>query len=189
MPHRNRVLRNNLRSSIGSGQCRSRITKATPRATPATMAPTITGEVQPYEFPNETAESTATTAGKNNASPFQSKGTRSFRWRLRGMRSKPAITPSTPKGTLTMKMRRQPPAANSSPPTDGPNVSPTAWAAPWTPIALPSDGRGTAITMMATLFACSMAAPTAWRTLNAISAPRVGARPQSAEPITNTANP
>ncbi len=28
-----------------------------------------------------------------------------------------------------------------------------AWAAPWIPIAFPSDTRGTAITMMATLLA------------------------------------
>ena len=139
-------------------------TKAIARATPTTITPRINGEVHPAVFPNETADRMATTAGKNMDSPFQSNGTRSCRWRLRGMSSRPAMTPSTPKGTLTMKIRRQPPAARSSPPTDGPRASPIAWAAPWIPIALPSDARGTAMTMMATLLACSMAAPTACRT-------------------------
>ena len=88
------------------------------------------------------AERTATTAGKNSPSPDQSKGTRSLSLRLRGMRSRPAIMPSTPKGTLTMKMRRQPPAARSSPPMEGPRARPTAWAAPWIPIALPERSPG-----------------------------------------------
>ena len=44
-----------------------------------TKSPMIKGDVQPYEFPKEMAESTATTAGKNNDSPFQSNGTRSSR--------------------------------------------------------------------------------------------------------------
>ena len=83
------------------------------------------------------AERTATTAGKNIDKPFQSKGTLRLRCRLRGIRSRPATTPRTPKGTLIMKMRRQPPTASSSPPTDGPRASPTAWAAPWIPMALP----------------------------------------------------
>ena len=64
-----------------------------------------------------------------------------------------------------------------------------ACAAPCIPIALPSDARGTAMTMMATLLACSMAAPTAWRARKPMRAPRLGARPQSAEPMMNTPNP
>ena len=49
-------------------------------------------------------------------------------------------------------------------------------------MAFPSDDLGTASTMMATLLACSSAAPTAWRARNPISVPRFGARPHSAEP-------
>ena len=45
------------------------------------------------------------------------------------------------------------------------------------------------MTMMATLLAWSMAAPTAWSTLHTMRMPRLGARPQRAEPITNTTNP
>ena len=46
-------------------------------------------------------------------------------------------------------------------------------------MALPSDVLGTASTMMATLLACSRAAPTAWSARNPISAPEV--RSQSAQ--------
>ena len=77
------------------------------------------------------------------------------------MSNSPAIMPSSPKGTLTKKMSRHPPADSRNPPTVGPSASPRAWAAPWIPMAFPSDDLGTASTMMATLLACSSAAPTA----------------------------
>ena len=41
-----------------------------------TNSPRIEGEVHPFELPKEIAENTATTAGKNRASPLQSKRTR-----------------------------------------------------------------------------------------------------------------
>ena len=82
---------------------------------------------------------------------------------------------------LTKKISRQPPAASSKPPIEGPMASPSACAAPWSPIAFPRARPGTTSTMMARLFACSIAAPTAWRARKPHSAPSVGARPQSAE--------
>ena len=87
--------------------------------------------------------------------------------------------PSRPKGTLTRKMSRHPLMASKNPPTDGPRARPIAWAAPWMPMALPSDRLGTASTMMATLLAWRSAAPTAWRARNPIRAPE--ARGQAAQ--------
>ncbi len=97
--------------------------------------------------------------------------------------------PTRPKGTVTKKMSLQPPAANNNPPTVGPRANPTAWAAPWIPMAPPSERLGTASTMMATLLACRRAAPTACTARKAIRAPRLGANPQSTEPSTKSPNP
>ncbi len=69
-------------------------------------------------------------AGKNTASPVQSKRTRANRSRDRGTSSTAATAPNSPNGTLTKKIRRHPPAASNNPPTVGPNASPKAWAAP-----------------------------------------------------------
>ena len=90
---------------------------------------------------------------------------------------------------LTKKIRRHPPAASRSPPIVGPMASPSAWAVPWRPIALPSDRLGTTSTMMARLFACSIAAPTAWSARNPQSTPRLGARPHSTEASVKIKNP
>ena len=149
----------------------------------------IDGELHPRALPNEMAEKTASTAGKKRMNPIQSNGVGSWRFRLLGINSTPAIMPTSPNGTFTKKMSRHPPAARRKPPTVGPSASPTAWAAPWIPIALPSDGFGTARTMMATLFACRSAAPTAWRARNPTSHPRPGASPHSAEPTMKIPNP
>ena len=54
---------------------------------------------------------------------------------------------------------------------------------------MPRDFPGTASTMMATLLACSIAAPTACRTLNPASETSPGASPHSAEPSVKTTNP
>ena len=70
MPERNRARRNRERSSIGSLARSSQMTKEVPRHSPSTTSPMINDDVQPYEFPNEMAESTATTAGKNKARPL-----------------------------------------------------------------------------------------------------------------------
>ena len=64
-----------------------------------------------------------------------------------------------------------------------------AWAAPWIPMALPSDVLGTASTMMATLLACSRAAPTAWSARKPINMPRFGASPHRAEPTMKIPKP
>ena len=48
-------------------------------------------------------------------------------------------------------------------------------------MAFPSDRPGITSTMMARLFACSIAAPTAWSARNPHSAASPGARPHSTE--------
>ncbi len=90
---------------------------------------------------------------------------------------------------FTRKMRRQPPAASSRPPTDGPRASPSAWAAPWKPSERPRRDTGTARAMMATLLAWSMAAPMACRARKPSRASRFGALAHRAEPAMKMANP
>ena len=141
----------------------------------------ISAELQPSAAPNEIADTSATTAGKKIPSPLQSKRTRASRSRLRGTNSTAATAPNRPKGTLTKKMRRQPPAARSSPPIVGPRARPSAWAVPCRPMARPSDRLGMISTMMAKLFACNIAAPMACSARNPHSAARSGAKPHSAD--------
>jgi hypothetical protein len=56
-------------------------------------------------------------------------------------------------------------------------------------MARPSSQRGTTAVMMATLLACSKPAPIAWKMRAPIRNPRVGAKPQRAEPVTKTRKP
>ena len=168
----------------------SRTMNAPTRPTPTTRSPRIEGEVHPRGV----AEGDG---GEDGHDGREEQGeARSSRTAhgpgggdSAGSAARPAIMPTRPNGTLTKKMSRHPPAARRKPPTVGPSASPTAWAAPWIPIALPSDGLGTASTMMATLFAWRSAAPTAWRARNPISHPRLGASPHSAEPMMKIPKP
>ncbi len=134
----------------------------------------ISGDRHPRSAPKEMATRRATTAGKKRPRPLTSKGTRRASSRLRGTSRMAATAPRMPMGTLTKKMRRHPPAATSKPPTVGPSARPRAWAAPWKPMARPSERAGTTSTMMARLLACSMAAPTAWSARNPHRAARLG---------------
>ena len=174
---------------MGSLSRRSCQTNSPMSTAAATNRPTINGEPHPSSAPNEMPDNRATTAGKKIASPNQSKRTRAIRFRLRGTSRTAAVAPNRPKGTLTKKMRRHPPAARSSPPTDGPSARPRAWAAPWIPIARPSNRCGMTSTMMARLFACSIAAPTACNARNPHSAPKLGASPHSTEAKVKTTKP
>ena len=71
----------------------------------------------------------------------------------------------------------------------GPEARPTACAAACTPSAALRVRAGTLVTTSATLLACSSAAPAAWTTRSAISAPSEGASPHAAEAPANTTNP
>ena len=86
-------------------------------------------------------------------------------------------------------MNRHPASDSRMPPIAGPSARPSACALPCTPIARPSIDGGIASAISATLLACSIAAPIAWSTRAAIRIGSVGARPQSAEPTVNTAEP
>ena len=113
-------------------------------ATARANRPRISGEVQPASLPSEIPASSATTAGKNKASPHQSNWVRRARFRERGMKNQPSATPRRPIGTLTQKIHRQPPAATNRPPTVGPSAKPSACAAPWIPIPRPRLSGGIA---------------------------------------------
>ncbi len=104
-----------------------------------------------------------------------------MRSRLRGTSRMAATAPKIPKGTLTKKIRRHPPAARSSPPIVGPRARPSAWAVPCRPMARPSARAGTTSTMMARLLACNIAAPTACSARKPQSAASPGARPHSTD--------
>ena len=56
-------------------------------------------------------------------------------------------------------------------------------------MAFPSERAGMTSTMMARLFACSIAAPTAWSARNPHRAANPGARPQSTEASVKIAKP
>ena len=101
----------------------------------------------------------------------------------------PATTASTPTGTFRKNTQRQPAAATSRPPITGPDARPTACAAACTPSAVRRVRAGTLVTTSATLLACSRAAPPAWTTRRAISAPSEGASPHAADEPANTTNP
>ena len=113
----------------------------------------------------------------------------SARRRVRGSRNTPAATAITPTGTLRKNTQRQPTAATIRPPSTGPDARPTACAAACTPSAARRFRAGMLVTTSATLFACSIAAPTAWTSRNAISMPIEVARPQPADAAANTTNP
>ena len=104
----------------------------------------MAGEAQPSRSPDDTAPMRTAMAGTKMARPAQSKRARSARWRLRGMNNHAATIPRRPTGTFTRKISRHPPVASSSPPAAGPRAKPSAWAAPWTPMARPSELEGTA---------------------------------------------
>ena len=138
IPVENWALRKSPRSSMGSRSCRSCQTKRPPSSAARTKRLTISAEAHPCSAPKVMAERRAATAGKKMARPVQSKRTRASRFRLRGTSRMAATAPKMPKGTLTKKMRRHPPAASSRPPTVGPIASPRACAAPCNPMARPS---------------------------------------------------
>ena len=70
-----------------------------------------------------------------------------------------------------------PPARREQQAADvGPRARPSAWAAPCSPMARPSELPGTTSTMMARLFACSIAAPTAWQRPEAAQRPEIRAQ-------------
>jgi len=79
--------------------------------------------------------------------------------------------------------------AVSSPPRVGPSASPMDCAPACTPSANRIRSLGALVVTRATLFAWSIAAPTAWTTRSTTRAPSDGARPQAAEATVNTANP
>ena len=121
--------------------------------------------------------------------PSQSTGWRGNRSRLRGRKNQARAIPTSPKGMFTKKMRRQPPAASSSPPRAGPTASPSAWKVPWMPMPRPRAWRGMAWTIRATLLAWSIAAPTPWRARKTIRAARLGATPQRPVATMKSAKP
>ena len=181
IPVENRALRKSPRSSIGSRSRRSCQTNTTPSTPATTNRPTISAEPHPVSAPKEIADSSATTAGKNIPSPVQSKRTRASRFRLRGTSSTAATAPNDAEGHVDEEDEPPPPGRQQQPADVGPSASPSAWAAPWKPMAFPSAAAGTTSTMMARLFACSIAAPTACSARKPHSAARSGASPHSTE--------
>ena len=83
-----------------------------------------------------------------------------------------------------------PPTGRQEQPSDGwAEGQPDGLGCALDPDRLAERGLGTASTMMATLLAWSRAAPTAWRARKPIRAPRLGARPQRAEPMMKMPKP
>ena len=126
---------------------------------------------------------------RSGTRPSSRSGCRSGRSLVNGITSQPMTAPTRPTGTLIQNTHCQPSVSSTRPPIAGPALSPTAWAADWMPSARPRRSGPAAVTMMATLFDESSAAPIACRTRKAMSTGKFGAKPQSAEPSTNSRKP
>jgi hypothetical protein len=100
-----------------------------------------------------------------------------------GMMNHAMTVPMTPNGTFTQNTPRQSSASTIQPPTVGPAQSPTACTAVWIPRARPKSLSPATDTMMATLLADSIAAPTACSARAAMSQAMSGAKPQRVEPF------
>ncbi len=131
----------------------------------------------------------AVSAGAIRIAPFQSKRASSGKSLVGGSTNQPNTVPASPTGTLIQNTQRQSSTSSRRPPIAGPALNPTACAAAWMPSARPRCAGPAAATTIATLFDDSSAAPIAWRTRNAMSTGRFGARPHSAEPSTNSRKP
>ena len=97
--------------------------------------------------------------------------------------------PANANGTVIQNTQRQPSAASSTPPTTGPMLTPTAWAAAKIPIARPCLPGPAALTRMAMLLAPSIAPAAPSSARNAINWTRSEAIPHKAEASVNSENP
>jgi hypothetical protein len=98
-------------------------------------------------------------------------------------------TVSTPTGTLTKKIQRQPSQVTTIPPMVGPAMVARPATPPQMPMAAPRRVAGKAAMMTAIVCGSSSAEPRPWTARAAISSVAVWARPQVAEATVKTATP
>jgi hypothetical protein len=90
---------------------------------------------------------------------------------------------------VTQKIHRQPSVPKSTPPSAGPMLKPTAWAADMIPKACPRRAGPAAATRITTLLAPSKAPLMPCSTRKPMRAGRLGARPHNAEHRPNSTKP
>ena len=130
------------RSISGACTCSSRRTKATAASTPAASATSNQGSPYPRWFASERYTSGPAAATVSSTAPTRSAPSSARLDRLRGKRNHPSASPIAPAGRLTRKISRHPPSASSRPPIAGPSASPSACAAPCTPMPLAEQRPG-----------------------------------------------
>lgn len=96
---------------------------------------------------------------------------------------------STPIGTLTQKIHRQPAYSVSRPPANGPTAAAPAMTAPHTPKAAARSSPWNREFTLDRVDGRIAAPPTPWTTRATISTPAEPARPAITEPRTNSARP
>ncbi len=115
----------------------------------------------------------------NPARPLLGSRRSAGRWRY----ASSSVT--TPSGTLTRNIARQPNPEISAPPSDGPSAVPIADIVPSSPIAPPVLSFGTVSPTNAMVRAIMTAAPSPCAALAPISSQSVGATPHSTEATVN----
>src|SRR5579859_4023147 len=100
-----------------------------------TAQPSTPNEPTPHALSFAIASISAVRAGTRSNAPTQSSDALSDNRVLTGTTNQPIPAPKTANGTVTQKIQCQPRLLSSTPPSAGPALTPTAWAAANTPIA------------------------------------------------------
>ena len=181
-------LRKSERSNSGRVWKSSTRTKAmNAAAEPANIA-TIVPLVQPRALPRMRPNSSRNIAAAKVTRPRPSRRVAPGSVWLRIFVEEIQIV-TTPTGTLTMKIQRQPMPLVSAPPTIGPTAAAPPTVAPHDAIALPRAGPWKSWAMRARPVANIAAPPTPWRARDQMSMLIDWASPQSSDAMVNTANP
>ena len=170
-----------FRSIIGSALLRSQTMNAASAAPATTNSVRICPESQPARGPSITANAKAPTAVMNRSCPGMSN--------VRGRSSRDSATKrhvkartTSPTGTLTMKIERQPVHCTMKPPSVGPIAMAVLAIAVQMPIAqLFNFGSGNAALTSASEVTLTVAAATPWTARARLSASSEDAMPQAAE--------
>ncbi len=178
--------RKSISGSTRRGSHRSRATSDTAATAKAPMIgpdchPRVGASMIPkVSEPNRTITSPWATGSSRRALGARDSGTN------RSVRTMAAM----PTGMLIQKIDRQPRDETRTPPTTGPRAMETPITAAHTPIAWArSRGSTNVLVMMDMATGLSIDAPMPWSIRNATSAPRLGARLHSSEPVANTVRP
>ncbi len=185
----NGALRKNRTSSSASRRRISYQAKLVPVTAATAKQAMITGEVQPRPGPSMIAYTSVASVIITSNCPTGSN--RRARGAFdSGTKTAVSTIAAMPTGMLTQKMLRQPTALTSTPPTTGPSAIDRPTTPPQIPMARARSVRSVNVFVMIDIATgLSIDPPMACTIRKATSAPRLGARLHSSDPIVNTARP